>query len=140
LHNSPFLAAGWVNLEAHGGGDETVVLLIEHIEHLEWTTVLDVTVATQFNSVDLVAESERGVLEWDASAEFTIEQSNLWVALCWGEFNDGQDLREEKGNQIISLSTYFNYQQGTYGKCHNDFGLHFVFDFVCVSGIDSLCF
>lgn len=52
-----------MDLEAHGGGDETVVLLVEDVEHLEWTTVFDVSVASQFNAVDLVAESERGVLE-----------------------------------------------------------------------------
>lgn len=92
MRNSPFLAAGWVNLEAHGGGDETVVLLIEHIVHLEWTTVLDVTVASQFDSIDLVAEGEGGALEGNASAEFTIEQANLGAALCCGEVNDGQHL------------------------------------------------
>lgn len=61
-----------MNLEAHGGGDEAVILLVEDVIHLERTAVLDVSVASQFDSVNLVAEGEGGVLERDAGAELAV--------------------------------------------------------------------
>lgn len=71
--NLPLLAAGWVDLESHCCCDETVVFLVENVIHFERATVLDVAVASQFNSIGFIAECECGVLEADACSEFTIE-------------------------------------------------------------------
>lgn len=67
-----FLAASWVNLESHCCCDETVIFFVKHVIHFEWTTVLDISVASQFNSVDFMAECEGSVLKGNTSSEFTV--------------------------------------------------------------------
>lgn len=94
--NLPLLAAGWVNLESHCCRDETVILLVEDVIHFERASVLDVSVAAQFDSIDLFAECECGVLEADARSELAIEQSNLGSVLrCW-QLNYCENLIGEK--------------------------------------------
>lgn len=96
--HSPFLSAGWVNLESHCCCDETVIFFVEDIEHLEWTTILDVSVASQFNAVNLMSECEGSFLERDACSKFTVQESNFGVSLCWCEVKDGQDLIRRENN------------------------------------------
>lgn len=93
-----------MNLESHRGGDETVVFFVINVVHLEGTSVFDVSVAAEFNAVDLVSECEGSVLENDACSKFAIEEADFGVIELWPgrcEFNCGEDLSGEK----ISIRT-----------------------------------
>lgn len=93
-----------MDLESHCGGDETVVFFIVNVVHLEGTPIFDVSVAAQFNAVDLVSECEGGVLENDACSEFTIKEADFGVVVLWPcrcKFDGGEDLTGEK----ISIRT-----------------------------------
>lgn len=88
-----------MDLESHRGGDETVVFFIENVVHLEGTPVFDVSVATQFDAVDFVAECEGGVLENDACSEFTIKEADFSVVVLWScrcQFDGGKNLIEAR--------------------------------------------
>lgn len=69
---SPFLATGRVNLESHCCCDESIIFFVVDVIHLERSPILNVSVAAQFNSIDLMAECECGVLKWDACSEFAV--------------------------------------------------------------------
>jgi len=58
-----FLATGWVNLESHCCRDESVILLIVDVVHLEGSAILNVSVAAKFNAIGFTTECECGVLK-----------------------------------------------------------------------------
>lgn len=70
-----------MNLESHGCGDETVILLIEDIEHSVRTTILDVSIAAQFNAIGGFGEDECSFLEGHASSEFTIKKAEFSITV-----------------------------------------------------------
>lgn len=97
-----FLAAWWVNKESLLGVNETIVLGIVNIVHLEWTAVFDVSVATQFDTIDLVAECEACVLQGDASSELAVKEADL-AGVLWSCRCEVYSSEDGKGNQKLEL-------------------------------------
>lgn len=130
--NSPFLAAGWVNLESHRCCDETVVFFIEHVKHFKWTSILNVSIASEFNSIEFMAECKGSVLKWDACSELSVKQAYLLVRLCGCEVNNCKDLIGTRKKSISFITIKSLFIKNTYGKCCEDFHLHFN-GFLCTS-------
>lgn len=92
--NSPFLATCWVNLESHGCCNETIIFFIKNVVHFEWSSIFHVSVASQFNTIDVIAVGECGILEWDACSEFAIKNANFWINDGCGKLDNCQKLWE----------------------------------------------
>lgn len=99
-----------MNLESHGCGDETVILFVINVEHSEWSAVLNVSIAAQFDAIGGFAEDESRLLEWHACSEFTIEQAELWVSwCCWCILDCCQHLRQSKARIFSFKASWSNY-------------------------------
>lgn len=88
----PFLARRWVYLESHGCCNESVIFFIVDIVHFEWSSVFNVSIASQFNTIGEAAVGECRILKGDASSEFAIEKANFWVDSGCRELNCCQKL------------------------------------------------
>lgn len=95
----PFLAIWWMNLESHCCCDEAVIFHVINIIHFEWTTVFNVSPASQFNSILSSTECECSVLLCNTGTEFAIKKLDfvvIWMCIQVWEVEDGQELELEK--------------------------------------------